>query len=60
MTAQELNAELRTIRLECLIEALTKWASEETEPACEDSWCDGFATGNNHAKEFVKDLLENI
>lgn len=58
MTVQELNAELRRIRLEALVESLTEWATEETEPAHEGDWCEGFAAGNNSAKKLIKDLLE--
>ena len=60
MTTQELNAELRRVRLEALIESLTVWAAEETEPVYEDEWCEGFAAGYNNAKGLIKDLLENL
>jgi hypothetical protein len=60
MTVQELNAELRRVRLETLIESLTEWAAEETNPVCGDRWCEGFAAGHNSAKGLIKDLLENL
>lgn len=60
MTVQELNAELRRINLEVLFETLTKWSAEETEEVYSDRWCEGFAAGQNHAKEFIKNLLENV
>lgn len=59
MTIQELNAELRRVNLEVLYETLQKWSGEETEAMYNDKWCEGFIAGQNHAKQFVKELLEN-
>ena len=60
MTVQELNAELRQIRLEAFIETLTGWSVEESEEVCNDRWCEGFTAGQNHAKQLIKELLENL
>lgn len=60
MTVQEFKAELRKIRLEAFIKALTEWSAEESEEVCNDRWCEGFTAGQNHAKQLIKDLLENL
>lgn len=61
MTIQELNAELRRVNLECLVEALTKWSDEETEIMFRgDKWSEGYAEGQNNAKKLIKDLLKNL
>lgn len=60
MTIQEINAELRRVNLEVLVETLTKWSADKTEAVYNDRWCEGFTAGENHAKELIKDLLENI
>ena len=57
MTQQELNAEWRRQRLEILVETLTEWSAKETTLAAKTDWCDGFAAGNNSAKELIKGLL---
>ena len=59
MTIQEMQAELRRVNLEVLYEILQKWSSEETEAVGNDKWCEGFTAGQNHAKQLVKELLEN-
>lgn len=58
MTLKELNAEWKRQRLEILVETLKEWSAKETTSAAETDWCDGFAAGNNSAKELIKGLLE--
>lgn len=60
MTVQELNSELRRIKLECLVETLTEWSAEESEEMYDDRWCEGFIAGQNQAKKLIKDLLEGL